>query len=435
MGFFDAVYTGISELFSHKMRSLLTMLGVIFGVAAVISMVSIGEGGKQQALLQIKEMGTDVIYVKRQAITGDMLKDADDRSPNGLIYSDSTNLRDLCDYAKLIIPVREVFADVKSGNDKSVSVKVVGTIEGYDTVCRVNLLTGRFLNEKDNEDNAKVCVLGIDAKKDLFGFGDALEKTVQIGFNYFKVVGVLDYKDISDSSVMSAMRNVNRDIYIPIGVSITECQVYSENPIPLNLNAMQNLLKKGMSATQVSNAPISQIIISFESEDATEPTADIIKTMLDRRHGGIPDYNIVIPAQLIRQAQATQNIFNIVMAAIAGISLLVGGIGIMNIMLATVTQRTREIGIRRCIGATKQDIIMQFMLEALVITCFGGIIGVGLGVLGAKIISTYANWLTIVSPSVIIMAFSVSVATGLVFGMYPAIKAASINPIEALRQG
>lgn len=434
MGFFDAVYTGISELFSHKMRSLLTMLGVIFGVAAVISMVSIGEGGKQQALLQIKEMGTDVIYIKRLPLNGDMVNDAEDKSPNGLIYSDIAAIGDTCQYAKYIIPVREVYANVKLG-DKDLSVNVVGTTENYDKVCRLKLSQGRFINKKDNDELAKVCVLGVNAKRDLFGFSEAVGKTIKISNNYFKVIGVLEYKDLTDSSIMSAMRNANKDVYIPMNLSVLEYQVYSENPIPLSMPSLINLAYKGMASTHMSKAAVSQIIMSFEDEKATEPTAEVVKRLLNRRHKNIPDYTIVIPAQLIRQAQATQNIFNIVMAAIAGISLLVGGIGIMNIMLATVTQRTREIGIRRCIGATKQDIIMQFMLEALVITCFGGIIGVGLGVLGAKVISAYAGWLTVVSPSIVVMAFSVSVATGLVFGMYPAIKAASINPIEALRQG
>jgi putative ABC transport system permease protein len=189
------------------------------------------------------------------------------------------------------------------------------------------------------------------------------------------------------------------------------------------------------TALTLDKSPVTDIIVQTVNESATQPTSDVIQSIIDRRHKNIVDYEIVIPAQLLRQSQQTQRIFNIVMAAIASISLLVGGIGIMNIMLATVSQRTREIGIRRCIGATRWDIIRQFMLESLVITCLGGIIGVAVGVLTAGAISRLAGWLTMVSVQAIIVSFGVSVLVGVVFGLYPAIRAAMVDPIEALRTG
>ncbi|HPP76311.1 MAG TPA: FtsX-like permease family protein, partial [Armatimonadota bacterium] len=196
---------------------------------------------------------------------------------------------------------------------------------------------------------------------------------------------------------------------------------------------LQRIIMNMMSRTSIDKNPITEVILQLESDAATVPTASVIRSVLDRRHRGIRDYEIIIPAELLRQSQQTQRIFNIVMAAIASISLFVGGIGIMNIMLATVSQRTREIGVRRCIGATRWDIIRQFMLEALVITCLGGIIGVVLGVGGAKAISIYANWRTVVSVEAAIVAFSVSAMVGVVFGLYPAVRAALVDPIEALR--
>lgn len=434
MNIFDAISTGFTELVSHKMRSMLTMLGVIFGVAAVIAMVSIGEGAKQEALQQIKEMGTDVIYIKRAVIAGELLEKAQQKSPNGLVFADVDGLRNTLDFAKRIIAVREVFADVKQG-EKSVPVKVVGIEPGYDQVTRIKVQYGRFINQKDVDDGRKVCVLGIDAKRQLFGFQDAIGKQVRIGDNIFRVVGTLDYKEIGASQAFSAMRMINSDMYIPISLSATDFQIYSQQPIPVSMTSMREMIFKLRNALSLPKSPITDIIVQTVNEEATTPTSELIQSILDRRHKGIIDYEVIIPAQLLRQSQQTQRIFNIVMAAIASISLLVGGIGIMNIMLATVSQRTREIGIRRCIGATRGDIIRQFMLESLVITCLGGIIGVGAGVLTASVISKLAGWLTMVSVQAIIVSFGVSVLVGVVFGMYPAIRAAMVDPIEALRTG
>lgn len=432
MGILDAIRTGLSELLSHKLRSMLTMLGVIFGVAAVIAMVSIGEGAKQEALEQIKKMGIDVVHVKRAVIAGDLLKKAEERSPYGLKYKDAQSLLGVCDFARRVIPLREVFADVKMG-EKPVSVKVVGTTAGYDIVTHSPLESGRFLEERDVTDHIPVCVLGAAAKRELFGFDDPLGKNVKIGKRLFRVIGVMEPKEVGSASAFSALRDLNSDVYIPVSVSITDFQIYSQQAIPADRITLRQMWQKMMIRQSISNSQMTEIIVQVESDEATVPTASVIRSILNREHKGIRDYEIIIPAELLRQSQQTQRIFNIVMAAIASISLLVGGIGIMNIMLATVTQRTREIGIRRCIGATRWDIIRQFMLEALVITCIGGLIGVAFGVGGARAISIYANWRTVVSMQAIFLSFGVSGLVGVVFGLYPAIRAASVDPIEALR--
>lgn len=432
MGILDAIQTGISELLSHKLRSILTMLGVIFGVAAVIAMVSIGEGAKQEALEQIRQMGTDVVHVKRAVISGELLEKAQERSPFGLMYADTKSVHDVCTFAKRVVPVREVFADVKVG-DTPVSVKVVGTTQGYDLVTHSELEEGRFLNNRDVEEHLPVCILGAAAKRELFGFSDAVGKTIRIGKRVFRVVGLIAPKEVGSAKAFSALRDLNSDIYIPITVSITDFQIYSQQAMPSTLASLMQMARKIMARQGPEKSPITEIIVQVENDAATVPAEAVIRSVLDRRHRGIRDYEIIIPAELLRQSQQTQRIFNIVMAAIASISLLVGGIGIMNIMLATVTQRTREIGIRRCVGATRWDIIRQFMLEALVLTCMGGLIGIALGVGGAQAISVYAEWRTVVSSQAIIISFGVSVLVGVIFGMYPAIRAASVDPIEALR--
>ncbi|MCL5104079.1 MAG: ABC transporter permease [Armatimonadetes bacterium] len=432
MGILDAIQTGLSELFSHKLRSMLTMLGVIFGVAAVIAMVSIGEGAKQEALDQIKQMGIDVVHIKRAIITGELAEKAQDRSPFGLKFSDAESITQVCGYARRVVPLREVFADVKRG-DKPVTAKVVGTTQGYDLVVRSAVDRGRFLRNEDVRDHLPVCVLGAATKRELFGFDDPIGKTIKIGKRIFRVVGLMEPKEIGSAKAFSALRDLNSDIYIPITVSFTDFQLYSQQAVPATMQNLRIMYQKIRSRISRPNSPISEVIVQVESDVATVPTASVIRSVLNRLHRGIRDYEIIIPAELLRQQQATQRIFSIVMGAIASISLLVGGIGIMNIMLATVTQRTREIGVRRCIGATRWDIIRQFMLEALVITCFGGLIGVGLGVGGAQAISVYAGWRTLVSMQAVIMSFGVSALVGLVFGLYPAVRAATLDPIEALR--
>ena len=432
MGILDAISTGLSELFSHKLRSMLTMLGVIFGVAAVISMVSIGEGAKQEALEQIRLMGIDVVHVKRALITGELLAKSQERSPYGLKYSDAESIRQVCGYARRVVPLREVFADVKVG-EKPVAVKIVGTTPDYAAATRSKVERGRFLREDDVRNTVPVCVLGAAAKRELFGFDNPIGKMVKISRRLFRVVGIMEPKEIGSARAFAALRDLNSDVYIPITLALTDFQISSQEAVPSDFTRLIQIIWRLRSRASQGNSPITEVIVQVENEAATVPSASVIRSVLNRSHRGIRDYEIIIPAELLRQSQQTQRIFNIVMAAIASISLLVGGIGIMNIMLATVTQRTREIGIRRCVGATRWDITRQFLLEALVITCFGGLIGIALGIGLARAIAVYANWSTIVSAHAVVLSFGMAGMVGVVFGLYPAVRAASLDPIEALR--
>ncbi|MDD3926390.1 MAG: ABC transporter permease [bacterium] len=434
MGILDAIQTGLAELFSHKLRSMLTMLGVIFGVAAVIAMVSIGEGARQEMLQQIKSMGIDIVQVRRVMITGELMETAQKKSPYGLKYSDAEGISSVCTYARRIVPVREIFADIKRG-DKPLPVQVVGTTPDYSSILKLQLQSGRFLNEGDLKERSCVCVLGSNARKQLFGFEDPTGRTVKVGMRLLRVVGVLEYKEKSESRAFSSLRDVNSDIYMPLSIAMTDYMIQSQQQMPMTYRGVRDLFMKMITRTSLDKSPISEIIVQLKDESATEATAEVIRSILNRAHRDVPDFEIVVPSLLLRQSQQAQRIFNIVMAAIAGISLLVGGIGIMNIMLATVSQRTREIGVRRCIGATRWDIVRQFMLEAMVITCLGGLIGVLLGVVGARVISVFAGWITVVSVRAIILSFGVSALVGIVFGLYPATRAAMVDPIDALRQG
>jgi len=314
-----------------------------------------------------------------------------------------------------------------------VAVKVVGTTPGYDQVTRSVAERGRFLRQNDVDRSIPVCVLGAAAKRELFGFDDPLGKTVKMGRRLFRVVGIMEPKEIGSAKAFAALRDLNSDVYIPITISLIDYQMFSQEAVPTTMQAIEEMFRKMVSSQARVRRPVSEIIVQVADEDATVPAASVIRSVLNRSHRGIRDYEILIPAELLRQSQETQRIFNVVMAAIASISLLVGGIGIMNIMLATVTQRTREIGVRRCVGATRWDIIRQFMLEALVITCFGGLIGVFVGIGGAKAISNYAGWRTVVSAQAIVLSFGVSGLVGIIFGLYPAVRAALVDPIEALR--
>lgn len=426
------IKTGFRELWSHKLRSLLTMLGVIFGVSAVIAMVSIGEGARQETLQQIQRLGIDVLHVRRVALAGAMEEEASKKSPFGLTYGDALALEELCDFAVRVVPSCRVFGEV-SADGKPVEARVFGTSPEYAETLHLRVAEGRFLDEDDVARRAHVCVLGAEVKRSAFAFENPVGRLIKIGLSNFRVVGVMEPQVLETSDTAVALRDLNEDVYIPISVAMEDFQLYMEKAIPMNPEAVMSLVASMFERPPLVRRPISEVAIQVGDPDLTVPAAQVVKQILDQRHGGVPDYEIVIPIELLRQRQHTQRIFNIVMGAIAGISLLVGGIGIMNIMLATVTQRAREIGIRRCIGATRGDIIRQFLVECLVITVIGGIIGVAGGIAAAEAISRYAQWKTVVAGSAVVLSLGVSISVGLIFGLYPAIRAASIEPMEALR--
>jgi putative ABC transport system permease protein len=408
------------------------MLGVIFGIASVISMVSIGAGARQQALEQIKLMGINVIQVNRRSLTGDLAIEAQRSSPQGVTYGDAEAIKTLYGSAQRVVPVCRVFGEVRQ-DGRAVPAKVFGTTSEYGPANRIELAAGRFLDGGDVERRASVCVIGSDVKRAAFLTEEPVGQRLRIGSEELEVIGVAAERAVQSGSSTFALPDTNDAIFIPITVAMDSFQIYVEQAIPVDFPGFLRMFTKLFDKPPLEERPVTRIIVQVSDESETWEAARVVERILARRHQNIPDFEIVIPAELLRQSQQTQRIFNIVMGAIASISLLVGGIGIMNIMLATVTQRAREIGIRRCIGASQADIIRQFLLEALVITSIGGLLGIALGVEMAHLISDYAGWRTIVSGHAIALSLFVAMVTGLIFGLYPAMRAASIQPMEALR--
>ena len=409
MTVFENVKLGLIELRNHKLRSFLTTLGVIFGVGAVISMVAIGAGAQEEVLKQIKLLGTSNIRIRAVELFGIDALDAQRKGIRGLTTDDADAIRAVCgDMVTHIALVKK--ADLKVYHQNRIlPVTVLGVSPEYPDIAGWSLSGGRFLHYYDIENASMNCVIGQQVKETMFPLEEALTREVQAGRWLFNVVGVLDRQPSGGEQSGKETINPNNTVYIPVNV------------------ALKRILATGLEEK------LDEIIIKVREGENLQDLAAVVQNLILSRHRQVQDFEIMIPEELLRQQMMTQRIFTQVMTAIALISLIVGGIGIMNIMLATVTQRTREIGIRRAIGATKRDILSQFIVESIIISLSGGLLGILLGVFFANAISMYTGWSTIISPVAIAISFFVAALTGLVFGMYPSIKAANLDPIEALR--
>ena len=409
MQYSESLRIGLKSIWVHKLRSFLTTLGVIFGVAAVISMLSIGEGAKRSAIEQIKLLGTNNIRVNYVKLTGEKAEEAEKKLARGLTYNDGQLIRTNLPNVKGVTPMRFVEIEVMLGNKESTG-RVVGTDESYENVTNFHPQEGRFISPLDVQEAKRVCVIGSKVRQELFGYRNPIGRRIKIGDTWFLVVGVMESKSIKEGKAsVIKLRNINKDIYIPITTALKR---FADDDRP---------------------DTIEEIAIQVASESQVLMTSEIVKRLLERTHDGVQDYEIIIPAELLAQSQKTQRVFNIVMGSIAAISLLVGGIGIMNIMLASVTERTKEIGTRRALGATEHDILGQFLNETVLVSATGGLIGIILGFAMAKAINLFAGWDTVISPFSVIISFGISALVGIVFGIYPARKAAKMNPIAALR--
>jgi len=407
------------------------MLGIIFGVAAVISMLSIGEGAKQETLQQIELLGTNNIIINKKAVenTGTSSKAS---YSLGLTTKDLEAIKAIAPDIQIITPVRESKHGVMYKSNLSQNV-ITGTSTGYPMTFNSKLVEGTFFKEYHQELRANVCVIGSGVKERLFKYESPLNKKIKIGEMWFSIIGVVAPKSVSSAGSQSfGIRNFNEDIYIPLNTMLYKFTKVEVDP-NFVVRGNVTITNEDDIIRQSDRVSLDQIIVKVDKSERLKEIAALTGRILDRRHFGVKDYEIVLPEQLLEQKQKTQRIFNIVMGAIAGISLLVGGIGIMNIMLANILERTREIGVRRAVGATMNDILLQFLSEAVTISVLGGVLGILVGFILTAAISTYAEWNTIVSPISVILAFTVSVATGIVFGIRAAKKAADKNPIESLR--
>ncbi|HOJ18723.1 MAG: FtsX-like permease family protein [Ignavibacteriales bacterium] len=431
MNYKESFKIGLNGLRANIMRTGLTMLGIIFGVAAVISMLSIGEGAKQETLQQIELLGTNNIIINKKAVenTGTSSKAS---YSLGLTTKDLEAIKAIAPDIQIITPVRESKHGVMYKSNLSQNV-ITGTSTGYPMTFNSKLVEGTFFKEYHQELRANVCVIGSGVKERLFKYESPLNKKIKIGEMWFSIIGVVAPKSVSSAGSQSfGIRNFNEDIYIPLNTMLYKFTKVEVDP-NFVVRGNVTITNEDDIIRQSDRVSLDQIIVKVDKSERLKEIAALTGRILDRRHFGVKDYEIVLPEQLLEQKQKTQRIFNIVMGAIAGISLLVGGIGIMNIMLANILERTREIGVRRAVGATMNDILLQFLSEAVTISVLGGVLGILVGFILTAAISTYAEWNTIVSPISVILAFTVSVATGIVFGIYPAKKAADKNPIESLR--
>jgi putative ABC transport system permease protein len=408
--FADTVEMSIRGLVQHKLRTLLSTLGIIFGVAAVISIISVGEGARREAIAQIKLMGVNNIRIRGVAPTGSALEKAGYRYERGLTTDDVAALREGIP-APLVLaaPLKFIAADVRYGARRGLA-NIVGTTPEHEEITNFRVSAGRFITPLDLADNKAVCVLGADIKRELFGLGDAIAARLRIGDTWFAVVGVMEPKELyKGKTPILKLRDINRDIYLPVAAALGR---FPGDRDPLG---------------------IDEIAIRVADERHLHDVARLARAILARRHRGVEDYEIMIPEELLAQARETQRLFNIVVGAIAGISLIVGGIGIMNIMLANVSERRREIGVRRAIGARQRDILIQFLIETVLVCLAGGFIGIFLGFAMGWIISFYAQWETALSLLGVAVAFGTSVGVGIVFGLFPARRAAQLDPVQALR--
>jgi putative ABC transport system permease protein len=411
-GILPELQMGLSSLFVHKLRSLLTMLGMIFGVGAVVAMLSITAGAQKEMMSYIDLLGVNNIIIEaKEAVDRNELQTRRAISP-GLTFRDYRAIAENVQGIEASTP-RKRFKPLKVLPKTALEQPVlIGVTPDYLGINSLKIVDGRFFTEEDDRRSAPVCVLGESAKVNLLGYDPAVGKYVKVNDTWLQVIGVLAQQASADTEV-EGLEVVNRNNLV-IAPLNTVMRRFEDN---------NSYLKDEIDGIYIK---VRQNVDSIE-------TANVVTAILTATHKDSGDFNVTVPAGLLEQKRRTQFIFSVVMICIAGISLLVGGIGIMNIMLATVLERTREIGIRRAIGARQADIIRQFLTEAVLISIIGGLIGILFGYTLSKLIATAAGWQTDVTTASIAVAFGVSVGIGLLFGIYPAVQAAKLDPIEAIR--
>jgi putative ABC transport system permease protein len=401
---------GLASLFVHKLRTLLTMLGMIFGVGAVVAMLSITEGAQAEMLRYIDMLGVQNIIVEaKEAVDRDELQARRAISP-GLSFRDFRAIQENVSGIDKLTPRKRFKPTSTFPKTQEETPQLIGVLPNFAEINSLRIISGRFFTESENVASAPVCVLGETAKVNLLGFDDAVGKWVKVNSQWLQVIGVLTQQATADVEGLEATNRNNLII------------------APLN-----TVLRRFEDNNSYLKDEIDGIYIRVKDNVDSVEAANVVQAILSATHKDAGDFSVVVPAQLLEQRRQTSFIFSVVMICIAGISLLVGGIGIMNIMLATVLERTREIGIRRAIGAKQADIVRQFLTEAVLISIVGGLIGIAFGFTLSWVIAAAAGWSTVVTVSSIAVAFGVSVFIGLLFGIYPAVQAAKLDPIEAIR--
>jgi putative ABC transport system permease protein len=409
---------GVSSLLLHKLRSALTTLGVLFGTSSVIAMLAIGEGGSQKAQEAIRQLGSQNVILRSVKPREDVASNQQTRiNTYGLLDADFDRVRSTFPAVERVVPVREIYEEVRHLG-RAMNPRVLATTPTYRDVTGRVLLEGRWITEQDENEVANVCVLSDEVARYLFPIETPLDKQVKIGGDYYSVVGTLMPRTRQHSDAPQAGEQTQAEVFIPLE---TARKWYGDIQVKLRAGSRDK-----------EEVQLHEIIASVDSTDDVPVVAAASREMLSRFHKG-QDYEVVVPLEQLLLAEHTKKIFNIVLGSIASISLLVGGIGIMNVMLATVTERTREIGIRRALGAKRRHIITQFLVETVVLSVGGGLLGVAVGLVIPLIVEHFADMRTVVTPTAPLLAFMISAGVGVIFGLYPAWRAANMDPVEALR--
>ena len=419
---------------SNRVRSILTGLGIIFGVAAVIAMLAIGNGAQKEIIDQIKLVGLNNIVIKPIIEqTEEQVSSDDPFNKEKNKYSPGLTLKDKNAIAKMLPNIQAISPEIVKDTyimNKGIrrSAKLVGVEPPYFKLFNFELEEGTMFNEQNLIHGMPVCIIGKSIKAKFFPSENPIGKKLKCGNQWLTVMGVLEQRIISENSIKRlGIRDYNMDVYVPLKTVL----IRYENRDLITKSMLKKADKDNTTTTNYHQ--LDRLVLQVAETEKLSTTADIIARMLARKHFDVVDYEIEIPELLLKQQQRTNDVFNYVLGAIAGISLLVGGIGIMNIMLASVLERIKEIGLRLSIGAKKTDIVFQFMFEAIMISATGGIIGIFTGVLMAYGVSAFANIPTIISFGSIVISFGVATLIGLIFGIAPARKAAQQSPITSLR--
>lgn len=449
--YWEILQVALEAVFANRSRSILTALGIIFGVAAVIAMMAIGKGAQQEILDQIKLVGVNNIIVQahfEKSGSGDQSSEEDGKQQRkqfspGLTLLDAESIKSIIPTVSRISPeVTYETTIIKDGIRQQ--AKLNGVTPDFFTVFNLNLASGNMFSGDQTVDGSPVCIIGPAIKTKFFALEDPIGKQIKCGNIWLKVIGVLEGKKVGKQSVEDlGITDFNNNIYAPIQTVLLRFKDRSlinegsisggSETVVFSGNSMMSFSSSSSDDEDANYNQLDRIVVQVDESENLGATTKILNEMLKRRHMNVEDFEITVPELLLKQEQRTKDIFNIVLGAIAGISLLVGGIGIMNIMLASVMERIREIGVRRSIGATKRDIIFQFLSEATLISISGGLFGILLGVIMARIIMQTTDILTIVSAWSIIISFGVAATVGIVFGYLPARKAAQQDPVDSLR--
>ena len=450
--YFHDVVIAFDAIMANKLKSILTALGIIFGVAAVISMLAIGKGAQQEILEQIKMVGVNNILISPIIETGESSEEKGEKQQNkfspGLTLHDVEAIKDILPSVKRISPEISFNSTVVL-NGMNYPAKLVGVKNDYFELYNLPVNHGMIFNEYQEEHGIQVCLIGANIRAKFFSKVDPIGQYIKFDGVWLKVIGVLERTNVNLTGFEETGVNVyNDNIYIPVKTMLLRYQNRELLTKKLATEAstsimamgfgrmMMHTLSGGSDPGQSSSTnyhQLDRIVVQVEETEQLNPSTEVLSRMMLRRHSNVKDFEITIPELLLKQQQRTKDIFNIVLGAIASISLIVGGIGIMNIMFASVMERIKEIGTRMAIGAKKMDIVVQFLSEAILISVTGGFIGVFLGIVFSKVINEIADILTIVSPFSVVVAFGVSAAVGVIFGYSPAKRASERDPIESLR--